>query len=87
MKWTWIILILLSWILCGVLAFRIFMRDMINEKYYTYNQVDLLILFAFTVGGYITLLTALMIRLSNTQIFRKIIEKIIGNDMVNKEDE
>lgn len=87
MKWIMLILISFSWVLCGVLGFRIFMRDMINKKYYTYDQADLLILFAFVVGGYVMLLTALEIHLSKAQIFRKIIERIIGNDMVNKENE
>lgn len=87
MKWTMLILISLSWVMCGVLAFRIFMRDMINNKHYTYDPVDSLILFVFTVGGYITLLTSLMICLSKAQIFRKIIERIIGIDIVDKDDE
>ena len=87
MKWTLIILFSLSWILSGIFAFRILMRDMINKKYYTYEPEDSLILFGFTVGGYVTLLAMLMFRLSKSQICRKTIEKIVGKDMVNKEDE
>lgn len=75
MKWTLIILFSLSWILSGILAFRIFMRNMINKQYYTYEPEDSLILFSFTVGGYVTLLVMLMFRLSNSQICRKTIEK------------
>lgn len=88
MKWTLIILFSLSWMLCGILAFRIFMRDMINKKYYTYEPEDSLTLFGFTVGGYVALLVMLMFRLSKSQICRKTIEKIIGNDIIqNEEDE
>ncbi len=82
MKWTLIILFSLSWMLCGILVFRIFMRDMINKKYYTYEPEYSLILFGFTVGGYITLLSALWLRLSETQMCRKIVEKIVGNDII-----
>ena len=88
MKWTLIILFSLSWMLCGILAFRIFMRDMIGKKYYTYEPEDSLILFGFTVGGYVALLVMLMFRLSKLQICRKTIEKIVRNDIIkNEEDE
>ena len=87
MKCTLIILFSLSWMLCGILAFRIFMRDMINKKYYTYEPEDSLILFGFTVGGYITLLSALLLLLSKAQICRKTIEKIVGNDIIKNEED
>lgn len=86
MKCVILCLILLSWAMCGIFAFRILMRDMINKKYYAYEPEDSLILFSFTVGGYAALLTMLMFRLSKSQICRKTIEKIVGKDMVNKED-
>lgn len=87
MKWTLIILFSLSWILSGILAFRIFMRNMINKQYYTYEPENSLILFGFTVLGYVTLLVMLMFRLSNSQICRKTIEKIVGNDIIKNEED
>lgn len=88
MKCVILCLILLSWAMCGMFAFRIFMRDMIGKKYYTYEPEDSLILFGFTVGGYVALLVMLMFRLSKLQICRKTIEKIVRNDIIkNEEDE
>lgn len=88
MVWIFISVFIL-WIFCGLLAFRIFMRQGVDEngeRCYTYDPIDGLVLFALIAGGFISLFVALVLQYSSKKehSLQKFIEIIVGKDIVDK---